>query len=217
MRSKSSTVTVREVPVSETTSASVGGLTIQGETLVISTDQRIEVARLELVGLLGQGLKVADPIVAGAGLEHVAEGQRGERRVAARAAAFYGQPVRVDVASVHEVAGSVHAVVDVDDAPLAVEAPAIVGPKARTPTVVDVQHREPSTDPILEIQSESGRRCARWAAVAYYQEGGAFARRGNVVPVCRPIEERVCSMNWSIIDRPYHFAVEIGGEIEDKK
>ena len=31
------------------------------------------------------------------------------------------------------------------------------------------------------------------------------------------IEERVCSMNWSIIDRPYHFAVEIGGEIEDKK
>ena len=35
--------------------------------------------------------------------------------------------------------------------------------------------------------------------------------------IAATIEERVCSMNWSIIDRPYHFAVEIGGEIEDKK
>jgi len=35
--------------------------------------------------------------------------------------------------------------------------------------------------------------------------------------IAAALEERVCSMNWSIIERPYHFAVEIGGEIEDKK
>jgi secondary thiamine-phosphate synthase enzyme len=44
--SKSSTVTVRERPVEEVASATVGGLTIHGETLVISTDQRIELVDL---------------------------------------------------------------------------------------------------------------------------------------------------------------------------
>jgi secondary thiamine-phosphate synthase enzyme len=40
--SKSSTVTVRERPVEEVATANIGGLTIHGETLVISTDQRVE-------------------------------------------------------------------------------------------------------------------------------------------------------------------------------
>jgi secondary thiamine-phosphate synthase enzyme len=44
--SKSSTVTVRERPVDEIATASAGGLTIHGETLVISTDQRIELVDL---------------------------------------------------------------------------------------------------------------------------------------------------------------------------
>src|SRR5471030_1076762 len=44
--SKSSTVTVRERPVEEVASAKVGGLTIHGETIVISTDQRIELVDL---------------------------------------------------------------------------------------------------------------------------------------------------------------------------
>jgi secondary thiamine-phosphate synthase enzyme len=44
--SKSSTVTVREKPVDEVASANAGGLTIHGETIVISTDQRIELVDL---------------------------------------------------------------------------------------------------------------------------------------------------------------------------
>jgi secondary thiamine-phosphate synthase enzyme len=44
--SKSSTVTVRETPVDEVVSAKAGGLTIHGETIVISTDQRIELVDL---------------------------------------------------------------------------------------------------------------------------------------------------------------------------
>ena len=44
--SKSSTVTVRERPVEEVATARVGGLTIHGETLIISTDQRIELVDL---------------------------------------------------------------------------------------------------------------------------------------------------------------------------
>ena len=44
--SKSSTVTIRETPVDEVSSAKAGGLTIHGETIVISTDQRIELVDL---------------------------------------------------------------------------------------------------------------------------------------------------------------------------
>jgi secondary thiamine-phosphate synthase enzyme len=44
--SKSSTVTVRETPVAEVSSASVGSLTIHGETFLIETDQRVELVDL---------------------------------------------------------------------------------------------------------------------------------------------------------------------------
>src|SRR3989441_4384614 len=44
--SKSSTVTVREKPVEDVATAMVGGMTIHGETFVVSTDQRIELVDL---------------------------------------------------------------------------------------------------------------------------------------------------------------------------
>jgi len=44
--SKSSTVTVREKPVEQVASATVGGLAIHGETLVVQTQQRIELVDL---------------------------------------------------------------------------------------------------------------------------------------------------------------------------
>ena len=44
--SKSSTVTVRETPVDDVVTAKASGLMIHGETIVISTDQRIELVDL---------------------------------------------------------------------------------------------------------------------------------------------------------------------------
>src|SRR5947207_10180116 len=44
--SKSSTVTVRERPVEEVASATVSGRTIHGETIMVETDQRIELVDL---------------------------------------------------------------------------------------------------------------------------------------------------------------------------
>jgi secondary thiamine-phosphate synthase enzyme len=43
---KSSTVTVRERPVEQIATATAGGLTIQGETLVVQSDRRIELVDL---------------------------------------------------------------------------------------------------------------------------------------------------------------------------
>src|SRR5260221_12261172 len=44
--SKSSTVTARERPVADASTAQAGGLTIHGETLIVQTDQRIELVDL---------------------------------------------------------------------------------------------------------------------------------------------------------------------------
>ncbi len=44
--SKSSTVTVRETPVTEVSTVSVGGLRIVGETFLIETNQRVELVDL---------------------------------------------------------------------------------------------------------------------------------------------------------------------------
>ena len=44
--SKASTVTVRETPMTEVSSATAGGLTIQGQSFVVSTDQRVELVDL---------------------------------------------------------------------------------------------------------------------------------------------------------------------------
>lgn len=44
--SKSSTVTVRETPVLDVSTATAGGLTIHGETFTVQTDQRVELVDL---------------------------------------------------------------------------------------------------------------------------------------------------------------------------
>ncbi len=44
--SKASTVTVRETPVTEVSSATAGGLTIHGQSFVVNTDQRVELVDL---------------------------------------------------------------------------------------------------------------------------------------------------------------------------
>ena len=78
--------------------------------------------RLELVGVAVEQLEVADAEMADTGREDVAERQRGEGRVAAGAAALDRQALGVDVPAVDEVARRPDAIVDVDEAPLAVEA-----------------------------------------------------------------------------------------------
>ena len=87
----------------------------------IGADEPVEIARLELVGVFGQSFQIADAVVAGAGFEYVAESQRAQRRVAAGAAAADRQAVAVDFAALGEIARAVGAVVDVDNAPVAVQ------------------------------------------------------------------------------------------------
>ncbi|MBI2833140.1 MAG: YjbQ family protein [Acidobacteria bacterium] len=62
--SKSSTVTVRETPVSESAFATAAGITIYGETFVVQTDQRIELVDLtDRVMALVRRLRIREGLV----------------------------------------------------------------------------------------------------------------------------------------------------------
>ncbi len=139
----------------------VGGLRVR-------SDETVHVARLELVRVPRQRLEVADAELADAGGEDVAEGQCRERRVAAGAAALDREALRVDVAALDEEAGGGDAVVDVDDAPAALESPAVRPAVAGAPAVVDVDDRDAPAGQELRCpgrarwtRSTSGPPCER--------------------------------------------------------
>jgi len=122
--------------------------------LRVGPDQPIQVARLELVGILRHCFQIANPKVACASLENVAEGERAERGVTARAAAANGQPILVNRAPLHKVARAVHTVVHVHDAPLSLQ-PLTIGPAvAGAAAVVHVEDGDPPAGPILDRQVE---------------------------------------------------------------
>ena len=49
--------------------------------------------------------------------------------------------------------GPVHAIVDVDDAPVAIQPVAICAPVVRAAAVIDIQHGKTATGPILDLRA----------------------------------------------------------------
>src|SRR5664280_3193270 len=112
------------------------------------SDESVEVARLELMGVPREGPEVPDAEVAGPGGEDVAKGQGAERRVPARAPAVDQQTVRVRPARRGEITRRVHAVVEVNDSPGALQSLAVRASVARAAAVVNVGDGEPPTRPV---------------------------------------------------------------------
>src|SRR5581483_1634505 len=119
-----------------------GALAVEVEALRVGTDQAVQIARLELVGVAGEELQVGNAEEAGAGGEAVAEGEHRQRRVPARATAVDGQARTVDAPLAHQVQRAVDAVLDVDDPPGAVEALPVLPPVAAAAAIVDVEDGE---------------------------------------------------------------------------
>ena len=140
-------------------------LAVDGGRLRIGADQALVVVRLELVAVGVEQLEVADPEEADARREHIAEGQCRQRRVAACASALDGQPVGVDIATLDEVPRGRHAIVDIDDAPLSVEAAAVFTSVAGAAAVVHVDDGDPAAGHELLVEVERGRSVRRRAAV----------------------------------------------------
>ena len=97
-------------------------LAVESRRFRIGPDEAVEVTRLELVGVGGQALEVGDAVVAGAGLEDIVERERAQRGVAAGAAAADGTAGRRRPRRARRGMRAGDAVVDVDDAPRALEA-----------------------------------------------------------------------------------------------
>src|SRR5215472_18849764 len=85
--------------------------------LRIRSDQPVEVARLELMGVAREGSDVAHAVMTSPALKEVAEGQRRQRRVAAGAAAADDASLAVDPPLRCEEPRAGDAIVDVDHAP----------------------------------------------------------------------------------------------------
>ena len=91
---------------------------IRVSPLGIRSDQSIEIARLELVRVVGEHFDVADAVIARARREHAGvKRQRRQSGVAARAAAADDEPRLVGESRRHEMPRRVHHVLDVSDAP----------------------------------------------------------------------------------------------------
>src|SRR5207302_11377090 len=131
-----------------------GALDVEVLRLRPGADQRVEVARLELVGVLDEGDQVAEPEMVGAGPEVVARGQRGQGRVAPGAATRDGDAAGVGQALRDEVAGDVDAVVDIDHTPGAVEAAPVLGPIPGRAAVVHVDDPPAAAGPELGQEVE---------------------------------------------------------------
>ncbi len=160
--------------------------------LGIGTDELVEIAGLELVGVLGQGFQLADSVVARARFENVVEGERRKRGVAAGAAAADDQAVAVDPSALRQPLGAVDAVLHVDDTPLAVEAMPIGPAVARAAAVVDVQHGKTAAGPVLDRQPEADAGRARRTAVTNDDQRRRLTIRVLELGINRRIEKTVC-------------------------
>ena len=132
-----------------------------------------------------QRLEVADAVVAGAGLEEAAEGEGGQGGEAAGARAADRDPLGIDVAALDQEARGSDDVVDIGDAPAAVEQLAVGAAVAAAAGVVDVDDREAPGGPELPLQRERRMGRARRAAVADDEQRRPLARRAGPGTVCR--------------------------------
>src|SRR5262249_47880435 len=116
----------------------------------IGTNERIEIARLELVCVSCQSFQIADSIVTGAGFEEVTESQCAESRVSSGAASSDGKSVAVDVSTLDKIPCAIHAVIHIDDTPSTLESLSVCATVTRTATVIHVEYGDTSTGPVLD-------------------------------------------------------------------
>src|SRR5579884_4464842 len=159
--------------------------------LGIGTDQAIGIARLELVGVVHERIEVGNPEVAGAGRERVAEGESGQRGIAAGTAAVNNQAVRIGHTALDEVAGSVDGIVHVHHAPLPLQPVTVLTSVPRAAAVVDVDHAEAAAGPELRAQVQCAGCRPGGSAMDTDDERRQLAGGGAVVGVVGTIVQRM--------------------------
>ncbi len=152
--------------------------------LVERPDQRLQVLRLEVVGLAagpGPAEEVEDRVDDRAAGVGVGGGEGGRAGPAARAAAADGEPVRVGGAFGDQPFGDGRAVLDVDHAPLLAQPVAVGAAVAGGAAVVDLGDADAARGEVGDLQVEHHGGAAGGAAVhPHHVRGGAVHGGGRV-------------------------------------
>ena len=119
------------------------------------------------------------------------EGQRRQHSEPARAPASNCDARTVDHSSVREMMGRGDAILDIGDAPLAVEGTAVPAPIPSAASIVDIDDREPATCPVPQTEIELRARCAGRSAVRHHDQRRLLGRRADVVRARRRVVQRV--------------------------
>src|SRR5215469_6931823 len=126
-------------------------------------------------------------------LEGIAEGERSERRVPARTAPRDCKPFAVHPSALHQVAGAVHAVVDIDDSPLTFKPPAVLSTIACTAPIIHIKQSESATGPILNAHLEDIVSSPCWPAMTMHDERRTFIGWSNIIAVLWRVVEGISS------------------------
>src|SRR6185436_13849263 len=110
-----------------------------------------------------QGFRVADAIVARAGVKDIAESKRTQGGVSTRTSSSDHQAVAIYFAFLHQKARPVDAVVNVHNSPLAFQSLSIGAPKTGAASVVHVKHGDSPAGPILDDQTLCCGRSSCWS------------------------------------------------------
>src|SRR5438093_11209052 len=133
----------------------------------IRADESVKIARLEFIRVLGQRFQIADAIMAGAGLEGVAERQRAEGRISSGASPSNGESVAIDCSGFHKIPGAIDAIIYIDNSPLTFKSFSVLSAIARTSAIVDIENSDASTRPVLNRVPQRRGSSRSWPAMTH--------------------------------------------------
>src|SRR5262249_33205706 len=151
--------------------------------LWIRSDQPVEIARLELMGVARERGDVAHAVMASPALKELAEGQRCQSRVAAGAAAADDASLAVDPSLRGEAPRAGDAIVAVDHAPFQWKTGAVGAAESGASAVVHVEHRNAAAGPELNAQIECARGGRRWPPMALDEKRRPLPRLRRIVGI----------------------------------
>ena len=107
----------------------------------------------------------------GSYLKGITEGERTQCCISTRATACNRESVAINITPLDEIVRAVDAVVNIDDAPLTIEAFAIWTPIACTPAVVHIENGKAATRPELDFEVELACGRTGWATMTHDKQG----------------------------------------------
>ena len=137
------------------------------------TDESVEIARFETVGVLGHGREVADGIAAGSDAEHIGEAEGRQGGETAGTSPFDGDLIGMGSTRLDQRLGRCRTVAHIDNPPALIESRSVLPPEAGGSPVVHIDNAPAAGSPVLDAQLQAAAGHGGRPAVAFHQQGGS--------------------------------------------